>query len=304
MSTDETISPFLSIIIVNWNTHDLLHSCLESIPSGNPLEPYEVIVVDNGSGDGSVSMMEERFPHVRLLCNSRNLGFAKGTNQGVSLSRGTYLLFLNTDIVVLPDSIRTLCNFMDRHPQVGAAAPQLRYPDGTIQKSCRSFPRPLPLLFACLGLDRLFPGRSTLSAWKMQYWDHQDTRPVEQPMMSAFLVRRTCWEEVGELDELFPNYFNDVDWCYRLRRKTSWQIYHVSDAAMIHHHGQTCKKLGYRRISQSSSGLHRFYEKHFRISSSYAVHLVCITGIGILTAGRYALEYLKSFRGSRADQPY
>jgi len=293
--------PRLSIVIVNWSTRGLLRACLESIPRGAPPEPYEIVVVDNGSTDGSAEMARSAFPRVRLLANAVNEGFARGTNQGVEKARGRLILLLNTDVVVLPESIRILCDFLAHHPSTGVAVPQLRYPGGPVQKSCRGFPTPMALLCACLGLDALFPKNAKANAWRMGHWDHGDTRCVEQPMMSAFLARRECWEEVGPLDENFPVYFNDVDWCYRLFKSTSWRIHHVSDAVMAHRHGQTCRRLGTERIAHSNRGLLRFYAKHWIPKDFPAWWPLGCAALGIVAACRFLADGLAC---GRRKAPY
>lgn len=249
--------PLVSFIIVNWNGLPILGQCLESIQESCGKIPHEIIVVDNGSTDSSVEYIIHNYPEVQLIRNSQNLFFAIPTNQGIRTARGNYLFLLNNDVRLLPGCLEYLLKALNSDQGVGAIAPQLVYPDSRIQPSCRRLPTFLNLSQSGFHIDKLFSGKS----WKMVDWGHNHSRDVEQPMMSALLIRRDCWEDVGELDKHFPLYFNDVDWCHRTLVK-GWRIRFEPSAKAIHREAWSGKKLGFRQAYLSAQGLYRYFCKY------------------------------------------
>jgi len=219
----------------------------------------EVIVVDNASTDGSAEYIKGKFPHVVWVQNDINCGYAKAVNMGVKLSRGDFLFLLNNDTILTEDTAKRLLSFLIDNKDAGAVAPQLYYPDGRMQVSCRRFPTPLALLMECFGIDKIGHYRR----WKLKAEEHLSSRRVPQPMTSALMVRRECWDAVGPMDEGFPIFFNDVDWCYRLYRDTRYNICLFPEAKAIHHKGASVKRLGYKKRVIFYRGLMRFYRKHF-----------------------------------------
>ncbi len=269
----------LSVVIVNWNTRALLKGCLESIRKQNFADPFEVIVVDNGSQDGSCEMVKEFFPEVVLIELKRNLGFAKGTNIGIKISSGEFILLLNSDIFVPEGALRKLVDFARAHPEAGAVAPKLLYPNGTFQESRRRLPKPRVLLSTFLGLS--------CGSWKMKDTSPEIVHIVEQPMMSALLIRRKCWNEVGFLDEAFPIFFNDVDWCWRLYHNTKWQILYFPEVHVYHVHGASTKNLGkFRRTLESQRSMYLFFKKHLIKNSSPVASFFWISVISFLSISR------------------
>ncbi len=181
------------------------------------------MVVDNASGDGTIEMVRAEFAQVRLIVNERNLGYAAGNNQAIRASAAPFVLLLNPDTEVQAGALGGLLSAFGGDERVGAAAAQLLLPDGRIQRSCRSFPRPAAVLYDAIGLARLFPRSEVFGQYRMTYWDHSSPREVDQPMASALALRRAALDEVGLFDEDFPLYFNDVDLCYRLKQ-AGWKI--------------------------------------------------------------------------------
>jgi len=266
--------PEVSVLIVNWNTKELLRRCLLSLfETGGP--SLEVIVVDNASVDGSAEMVRREFPQVRLVANERNIGYAAANNQGAKLARGRYFLLLNPDTEVVGGAIDKLVSFAEARPEAGAVAPKLLYPDGRLQPSVRSFPTPAALLFSALSLDKLLtirrsplaihrpPFASVFGRYRMAWFGYDRVAEVDQPMASALLVRREAWEQVGGMDEAMPIFFNDVDFCWRLK-KLGWRIYFLPDAVVIHHHGASTRLLGLGKALATHKGLLRFYDKNLR----------------------------------------
>jgi GT2 family glycosyltransferase len=255
----------VSVIIVNWNTKEHLRRCLQSLTQHSaPRTPhFEIIVVDNASVDGSAETVRREFPHVRLLVNDRNLGYAVANNQGAKIAKGCYLLLLNPDTVVPSEAIARLVEFAESHPDVGIVAPKLVYPDGSLQPSVRSFPTPMALLFSALRLDRVFPQSRIFGRYRMTWFRYDQVIEVDQPMASALLVRKEAWERIGGMDETMPIFFNDVDLCWRLK-KAGWRIYFLPDAVIVHHHGASTRLLGIGKALATHEGLLRFHDKHFR----------------------------------------
>lgn len=250
--------PRVSFIIPNWNNRQLLAECIASIGETSAALSYEIIVVDNASTDDSAEYVTENFHEVIWIQNEDNLGYAKAVNQGVKQARGDLLFLLNNDVKLLEGSTGKLVQFLAANPSAGAAAPLLFYPDGRMQVSCRRFPTPPALLLEYFGIDKA--GR--YKRWKLKAEEHLSTGRVQQPMMSALMVKKDCWDAVGPLDEGFPIFFNDVDWCYRLYRNTKYEIYLCAEAKAIHHYGASTNRLGYRKKFEWHRGLLRFYRKH------------------------------------------
>ncbi len=253
----------LAVCIVNWNTRDHLARCLESLRAyAADLSPT-IVVVDNGSSDGSAELVREQFPEVLLFANPDNRGYAAATNQALAATQADFWLLLNPDVVVQPGSVQYLVQFLREHPQAGAVAPRLRYPDGRVQLTCRSFPTPDTVVYDALLLSRLFPRSPIFGKYRMSWWAHDDERQVEQPMASALLLRQEALREIGGLDEGFPIFFNDVDLCYRLRQ-AGWEIWFTPRAEMTHYHGASTSQVWRQALNQSHAGFVRFYEKHYR----------------------------------------
>lgn len=260
-------TPHLSVCIVNWNTRDDLRECLQALTKHPFMHgAQEVIVVDNGSHDGSAAMVAAEFPEAVLIANPANESYARGTNQALARATGDLLLLLNPDARVTPGALDTLAETLAAHPEVAAAAPRLVYEDGKTQPSVRGFPDPLPLLCDILKLSRLFPNSPTVGAYRMAYFDYDKPGPAPQPMASCFLIPRRVYETVGGMDERFPLFWNDVDWC--LRARDAGMLPWYTPAATVVHAvgGTTTRTRGVRRVAvwESHRALLRLYHKHYR----------------------------------------
>jgi len=171
----------LSIIIVNWNTKNLLKQCLESIKDHTKKISYEIIVIDNASTDGSADMVETDFPEVILIKNKTNKGYGRANNQGLIRAQGKYVLFLNSDITVNDNCLDEMFDFMEDNPEVGAASCKLTNPDGSLQPSCRRFPSFKVFFLMLIGLRAVFPKMKIFQKYMMLDWNHSDLREVDQP---------------------------------------------------------------------------------------------------------------------------
>jgi GT2 family glycosyltransferase len=225
----------LSIIIVSYNSRDLLTACLQSIIAARSALSVEILVVDNDSTDGSVPVSREQFPGVTFIENKKNLGFARAVNIGLGRASGKYWLVLNPDIEVSTGSLESLVSYMTAHPDVALASPKLLYPDGTLQYSCRTDYSLKVLLFRRTLLATLFPDHPVLRDHLMMDWDHASTREVDWVLGAAFMIRREAIRGQPVMDERFFLYFEDVDLCLRLR-KEGWRVVYHPEAVMVHHH--------------------------------------------------------------------
>jgi GT2 family glycosyltransferase len=251
----------LSIIIVTWNSAKFIRNCLDSIiQNAGKLEP-EIVLVDNDSSDHTVKIVEEQYPQVKLIRNKDNRGYAQANNQGIENSHGEYLLLLNPDTEVQENSLIQMIRFMKENVQTGALGPQLLNPNGTIQPSCREFPKYSTLLWEFSGLSRLFPKSRIFGQWRMGYFNFHETREVDQPMGSCLLLRRKTLEEVGVFDQRFPMFFNDVDLCYRIKN-AGWKIFFFPDAHILHHKGASTRQIKRRMIWYSHLAFYKFFRKH------------------------------------------
>jgi GT2 family glycosyltransferase len=251
----------ITIIIVTWNSERYIRNCLDSIiQNAGELHP-EIILVDNNSTDQTVKAVEELYPQVNLFLNKDNLGYAQANNQGMENSQGEYILLLNPDTEVIENSLFLMIQFMEENPQTGALGPRLINPGGTVQPSCREFPRYTTLLWEFSGLSRLFPKSRIFGHWRMGYFAFNKTQEVDQPMGSCLLLRRKTLEEIGVFDQSFPMFFNDVDLCYRIK-KAGWKIYFLSDAHILHHKGASTRQAKRRMIWRSHMAFYRYFRKH------------------------------------------
>ncbi len=268
----------LSIALVNWNNREYLRQCLESIAVARLPFAYEVVVSDNGSTDGSLEMLAERFPNVRIVQNGRNVGVARGNNECIRNSTGRYILILNNDTIVNGESIMAMTRYLDEHPEVGAVGGSILNPDGTLQSSFNNFPRLREelLVVTHLGkaLNPLFPSYN--GTWP-------EPRPVDWISSASIVVRRTAIEQIGLVDEEYFIYSDETDWQYRLWQ-AGWQVHYLPKATTIHFGGGSFQP-GDRRHTLVYRGRMLFARKHYD-------HLYCLVQrilFAVAALGRLAI---------------
>ena len=286
----------ISVLIVNWNTRDLLRACLASLRAALAGLEHEIIVVDNASRDGSAAMVRAEFPEVALIDSKENLGFAAGNNRALAAARGEWIWLLNPDTEVEIGAAQKLIAFIEQHSQCGAVASALiDARSGKPQQSCRTFPTPAALWVEALGLARAFPRSKTFGFYRMGWWNMRQERRVEQPMASSFLLRRAAIDSISEstpevrrtfFDENFPILFNDVDLCWRLHR-ADWEIWYVPQARVKHWGGASTAQVKPAMIRESHRGLARFYDKHWRGKIAAPLYLITLTMMHLAGAARY-----------------
>ena len=291
----------LSISIVNYDGKDYLKECLDSIYSSNSRIDFEIIVVDNGSSDGSVEMVKEKFPSVILIENSKNEGFVKANNKGIQASRGRYVLSLNNDTVILGNALDTLVKFMDNHPDVGACGPKVLNSDGTIQHQCkRGFPTISSTLSYFFGLHKIFPKSKVFGHYLMTYLNPDEVNEVDALSGACLMVRREVIERVGLLDEDYVMYGDDLDWCYRIK-KAGWKIYYVPQAKIIHYGGRSSRKSPYKSIKWFYRAAAIFYKKHYAPNNNFIVNYIIYLGICVMALLAIGINILRKekFVGSK-----
>jgi len=225
----------LSIIILNYKTRGLLKECLKGIRLVEPKFDYEIIVVDNGSRDGTPAMIAEHFPDVRFFASDKNLGYAKGNNLGIKEANGRYIMIMNPDIVVFEGVLEKLVEFMDSRPDVGIVGPKLLNPDKSLQYSCYRFPTFWVPIYRRTPFGRLSFAKKRLNDYFMKEWNHASIKEVDWLLGGCLLIRHRALKEVEFLDERYFAYFDDVDLC-RSMWKRGWKIIYYPLVSVVHFH--------------------------------------------------------------------
>jgi GT2 family glycosyltransferase len=223
----------LSVVIVNWNTKDMLRKCLQSLFQGNTIN-IEIWVIDNASDDGSVEMVRAEFPRVKLIVNQKNVGFARANNQALAQSTGRYCLLLNPDTVVPACALDNLVQFIEDTPDAGVVGCAQIYPDGRRQATCHRAITLWREVFIAFGLARVF--RNVID-YGMHPAKLSTPRRVDWVEGGALLVRRSVLATIGLMDEAFFMYVEDADLCFRVRQ-ANLVVYYVPDIQIIHYRGQ------------------------------------------------------------------
>ena len=255
----------LSVIIVNWNTRELVEACIESIFEETRGISFEVIVVDNGSEDGSQASIERRFPCVVLIENRLNVGYSKANNQGIEESSGRYVCLLNSDTVVIDNALGKLVEFLDERPKAGAASSLLMNPDGSFQiGSALGETNLLYMISVGTGLYELFPESRTWGKPFLSYLDHSRMHEVEVCPSAAVAVRREVFADVGLLDECI--FFGTVDWdfSYRMRRN-GWELYHFPESKVIHYGGKSKGPIEKELMDRDYRSRYHYFRKHYGV---------------------------------------
>jgi GT2 family glycosyltransferase len=233
------------VVIVSWNTRNILRNCLTSVFEQTEDVSIEVFVVDNNSQDGSADMVRNEFPQVRLIANSENRGFAAACNQGMRAGTARYTLLLNPDTVVLDNAIARCVHYADLHADVGVVGCQVLEDEHRITPTGFSFPSPFNIFLALSGLSRAFPRSRIFGRPELSWWDRASERDVDVVTGMFMLVRREAIEQVGLMDEAFFVYAEEADWCYRFAR-AGWRRVFTPAARIVHLDG------GAKSTSQAS----------------------------------------------------
>ncbi len=251
----------LSIIIVNWNTRDLLVNCLNSIQENLGAAPAlqaETFVVDNASSDGSAERIRSSFPWVHLIENQDNVGFARANNQAAALAQGKYILLLNPDTVLQPSAIKTMLAYLDTHRDVGAVGPRVLNPNGSVQVSVHPFPNLIRETWRLMHLDNILP----LSEYPLSILRSDSSLQVDVLMGVCTLLRADVLDQVGFFDEQFFVYSEEVDLCLRIHQN-GWRVYWLPKAVITHYSGQSTNQVPDKMFVELFRNKVKYFRKHF-----------------------------------------
>lgn len=280
--------PDLSVVIVNWNTLAMLRDCLDSLFGSGVTASLEVFVVDNGSTDGSPGMVEAEFPSVKLIRNTRNMGFAAANNQALRIAKGRHVLLLNSDTLVHDGVIDASIDYMDHNPHVGMMGCRVLNADGTVQTTCSRFPTLANLLLLTSGLFKV-PGLSVARRYRMEDWQRDDERDVEVVSGCYLMARRAATESVGLLDENFFFFGEETDWCRRFLAH-GYAVRFAPVGTITHFGGGSSKSLNSKRDLMLSEATVRLHRKHGGLAAAAAAWSILL----VFNASRYAYWSVKS----------
>lgn len=311
--------PSLAVIIVNYNTQELLAHCLQSVYASRVSFPYHVVVVDNLSSDGSADMVRARAPQATLIESDRNGGFGYANNlalrwlaeqpllpeggrsiQAKGPARGRqpasevpstgyspytfpcdHILFLNPDTVLPRGALQDTVDFLEEHPEAGVVGPKVVKPDGSPDLACRrSFPTPLSSFFKLSGMSKLFPHHRLVARYNLTYLSDDETAEVDSVMGAYMLVRAEALEQAGLFDERFFMYGEDLDLAFRIKER-GWKVFYYPAVEVLHHKGASSRKQSERSIREFYRAMHIFYRKHYAESRNGLVNAVVQSGITV-----------------------
>lgn len=251
-------SPVVAAVVVNWNGGDVLLATLRSLAAHPPSVPWEAVVVDNASTDGSVERVEAQLPEVRIVRNARNRGLAAGNNQGFAASAAPYVLVCNPDIIVGPGAVDALLDVLERRPRAAWAVARLRRPDGAVQTSVGDLPR---LRDALLGRRwHVARGRGARAGFWWDGWAHDEELAVGHGMEACYLVRRAAVDDFGPQDERFPLDWEGIDWAARAW-DAGWEVWFAPAADVVHLGGVSVRQVPLRWVVRSHRGMYRYFAK-------------------------------------------
>ena len=230
----------VSIVVVSYNTREILRKCLQALYENTRDIDMEVFVVDNNSGDGSASMVQRDFPDIRLIANNRNVGFGAANNQAFSLAEGRYIILLNPDAYIGPSSIGNCISFMDRTPGCGLCGGKIISPEGRLEPSARRFPNALYKLLTLSGVSGKFPDSPLLNRHEFGGFGHDHAIEVDWVPGTFTIIRKKMLDAIGFFDERFYLYYEETDLCLRAK-KAGWTVCFIPDAEVMHI-GGACSK--------------------------------------------------------------
>ncbi|MDP1510154.1 glycosyltransferase family 2 protein [Paenibacillus ottowii] len=280
----------VSILVVNYNTCQLTLDCLQSVYASKTQYRYEVIVIDNHSNDGSVEAIRAAYPEITLIANKDNTGFAKANNQGMEVASGRYVLLLNSDTLVQPDTLDTMIQFMDTHPKIGASGCKVILPDGSLDKACkRGFPTPSASFYYAFGWSKRYPDNPKYNQYQLGHLSPDDEYPVDVLVGAFMLVRKETIDQVGGLDETFFMYGEDIDWCYRIKQ-AGWGIYYYPRTYIIHIKGGSARRRPLKIIYEFHRAMWIFHRKHYKQQYNWIINMAVYAGITV----KFGMAFLKN----------
>jgi GT2 family glycosyltransferase len=251
----------LTVIIPNYNTRRLLGDCISSIYKHTCGITFEIICIDDNSGDGSAQMVAEAFPAVILVRNQANQGYVRNTNLGMRMSRARYACHLNSDTLLISNAFQALVEYMDENPRVAACGPKLLNPDRSVQHCIRHFSGPLTLVLQALNWHKLFPRSRLTDRYYATGFDYSKAQPVDSIGTTAYVVRRSTWENAGMLDERFRLFVSDLAYNFMLKQK-GYPVYYTPCAEIVHFGSQSVNQTPQSSLSELHDALIQFNEAY------------------------------------------
>jgi GT2 family glycosyltransferase len=300
--TNAAAAPEVSVAIVHYQTPDLLERCLQALRESREADRLEVFVVDNASSGFDPQRFRRAFRGVQIIENGANLGFAVASNQALRLATGRYLLLLNPDAHVEPDTIAVMRDYMDAHPDVGCATCRVELPDGSLDLACRRlFPTPERSFYRMTMLSKAFPRSRRFGQYNLTYLDEWDETEIDQPCGAFMMVRSEIRESVGLLDERYFMYGEDTDWAFRMK-EAGWRIMYVPTTTVHHDKRAASRKYRSRTIQYFYDAMLLFYDTHYRSVYPRWVTAAVHAGVGIRRRIELTRERLRTLvrPGARA----
>lgn len=287
MAGDPSID--LSVVILNYNVKHFTEQCLRSLAKATKGLTCETFVVDNGSDDGSVVYLKERFPEVHFIVNQDNLGFARGNNLALRVAQGKYLLILNPDTIVEENALHCLIAYLNTHPQVGAVGPKILDRYGRFDHaSRRGFPTPWASFTRFVGLSKIFPHSRLFARYELSYLNPDEPASIDALSGACMIVRREVYLQTAGFDEDYFMYGEDIDWSYRIKQ-AGWEVHYVPQARIIHFRGESIRRSLIDRERAFYGAMVLFIEKHFSHRYPWLVYQGLVTAV----LGAEALARLK-----------
>ncbi|MDR2966330.1 MAG: glycosyltransferase family 2 protein [Methanobacteriaceae archaeon] len=289
----------LSIIIVSYETYELTKQTINSVIDTNHEFSFEIITVDNCSKDNSYNQLKSAFKKesennlIKFIANDKNEGFAVANNIGIKIAKGDFILLLNSDTIVVDQTIENTLDYIKKNIDVGVIGSKVILSDGTLDKACRrSFPEPKNSFYRLFGLAKLFPNNKKFNQYNLSYLDENGIYEVDSLTGAFMLLRKVAIDQVGLLDEDFFMYGEDIDYCYRIK-KAGWKIIYYGNSEIIHYKGSSSKKKKSKLIYEFYRAMYLFYNKHYKNEYSIVTTIVTYIGIGFIFLLKLLLNILK-----------
>ena len=276
--------PDVSVVIINWNTKDLVIECIRSIREHTHTTKLEIIIVDNGSTDGTQLAIHKKFPGVKFIQNNENLGFAKANNIGMRIAVGKFICLVNSDVEIRGECIDRMYNYLEDMRDIGMLGPKTFYPNGEIQHTCKQFPSIWTSFCEAIGLHNYFKKCKFMSPEEMTFFGYDETHEVDVVSGSFMMVKRETIDRVGLFDENFFFYSEDVDWCRRIW-KAGWKVVFYHEAEIIHHEGGSSKTDRAKYSIQLLNAKLQYWSKYYG-----SVTVLCVKCIKVLQLLRKVVQ--------------
>ena len=280
----------ISVVIVTHNCETFIKQCIGSLLFSGSHPDMEIIAVDNASGDKTVELLRTDFPNIKVIQNTKNLGFTKANNLGIKEAKGRYVFILNTDTEFLGGSLEEMIRFLDRNPGCGILGPKLLDNDGKIQLSCRAFPSYSAAFFNRYSLlTMIFPRSKYADIYLKANCSHDTIQQVDWVSGAAMVIRKECFLDIGNFDEEFFMYCEDIDICKRAKDK-GWKVFYYPRLYFTHFIGGTLKRTSFSSILWHHQSIWHYYKKHFKtnilwrsfVFSVIAMRAILLSGAGLI----------------------